>query len=203
MLLAIADPPYLGVAARHYGHQHRAAADWDNPATHLDLLGRLLSEYDGFALACHTPGLRLYLPHTPPDVRTAVWAKPTAGGRPQVRVTYAHEWILFRTPRPGGRAHVALSDVLLARTVSRNRGTVGAKPPAWTRSTLDLLGYRPGQDTVIDMFEGSGLVTEALDAYRAGCLQCGAYLPENRRTDARYCSTRCRVAAHRATQRLP
>ena len=32
------------------------------------------------------------------------------------------------------------------------------------------------------------------------CPQCGRSFPRNLRADARYCSTRCRVAAHRGTE---
>ena len=164
-------------AARHYASQHPDAADYDDPAVHLALLSGLLREYDGFVLATTTPGLRLYLPHTPADVRTGTWVKPAAGNHRQVRVSYAHEHVLFRTPRRGGIAHNRRADVLIAQTVVRNRGTVGAKPPAWTRWVLDLLGYRPGVDTVTDLFPGSGLVQEAIDGYRPGCLHCERFMP--------------------------
>ena len=36
---------------------------------------------------------------------------------------------------------------------------VGAKPRAWTRWVLDMLGYDPDADTVFDLFPGSGLVS--------------------------------------------
>lgn len=44
-------------------------------------------------------------------------------------------------------------------TISRlNNGFPGAKPPAWTRWVLDMLGYDPETDTVDDLFKGSGSV---------------------------------------------
>lgn len=72
MRLAIADPPYLGRAARNYGPDatrsgfgmgpnsehsgagrttgtHPQAHLWDNPATHAALV-RSLAEYDGWAV---------------------------------------------------------------------------------------------------------------------------------------------------------
>jgi hypothetical protein len=38
------------------------------------------------------------------------------------------------------------------------RGFAGAKPRAWTRWVLDMLGYDPDEDTVDDLFHGSGAV---------------------------------------------
>lgn len=35
------------------------------------------------------------------------------------------------------------------------------------------------------------------------CPQCGQRFPSNLRADAKYCSTRCRVAAHRRTEPMP
>ena len=40
-------------------------------------------------------------------------------------------------------------------------GFVGAKPDAWTRWVLDMLGYQPGDDEVDDLFPGSGAVAPA------------------------------------------
>ena len=37
---------------------------------------------------------------------------------------------------------------------------------------------------------------------RPRCQRCNAPMQPDRRDDARYCSTRCRVAAHRAAKRL-
>jgi len=39
----------------------------------------------------------------------------------------------------------------------------GAKPRAWTRWVLDMLGYDPDVDTVDDLFGGSGAVTAEIN----------------------------------------
>jgi hypothetical protein len=39
---------------------------------------------------------------------------------------------------------------------------MGAKPRAWTRWVLDMLGYDPESDTVDDLFPGSGAVSNEL-----------------------------------------
>lgn len=72
--VAFADPPYLGQARRY---DHPDAARYDTLPGHLELIDRLRAEYpDGWALACHTPSLRLLLPHCPEDCRVGAWVKP-------------------------------------------------------------------------------------------------------------------------------
>lgn len=95
MLFAIADPPYLGQAKRY--PEHPEAAIWDEPQTHLNLLHRLEDEYEGWVLACTVPMLTLLLPLAPKGARVGVWAKTRTGGnRPNVRVGYAFEHVLWK-----------------------------------------------------------------------------------------------------------
>ena len=42
MRFAYADPPYLGVAEKFYGHLHDRAADYDDPETHRALIERVV-----------------------------------------------------------------------------------------------------------------------------------------------------------------
>lgn len=194
--LAIADPPYLG-QSRHYP-EHDEAHVWDDPQAHLDLLTTLIRDYDGWVLACSHRMLRLLLPVAPESVRIGVWAKSRAGGsRPNVRIAFSHEHVLFSQPlgRRSGVADMRRTDTVIAPATQR-RGTVGAKPEAWTHWALDLIGYQPGDDEVIDIFPGSGDVTAAIKTYRPGCAYCTR--PMDGRRDRRFCSDRCRVAAYRA-----
>lgn len=196
VLLCIADPPYLG-QGRHYP-EHPEAHVWNDPAAHLDLLNTIRREYDGWVLACSHTMLRLLLPAAPESVRVGVWAKSRAGGsRPNLRIAYSHEHTLFQQPsgRRGGVADMRRTDTVIAPATQR-RGTVGAKPAAWTHWALDLLGYQPGEDQVTDLFPGSGDVQRAIQTYRPGCAWCTR--PMQGRRDRLYCSARCRVAAYRA-----
>lgn len=198
MRLAVCDPVYLGQSRRY--PEHPDSGEWDRPETHVDML-HALSEYDGWVYACNVPMLRLLLPLCPESVRVGVWAKSRAGGRrPNVRVGYAHEHVLFQQPqeRRGGAADMRRTDTLIAPT-TRQTGVVGAKPESWTHWVLDLLGYDPESDTVDDLFPGSGAVGEAVTTYRRGCHWCTR--PLNNRRGARYCSDRCRVAAFRSQRR--
>jgi hypothetical protein len=113
MRFAYADPPYLGLAAKFYGHLHADAADYDKPETHQALIDRLCAEFDGWALSLHTPSLRAILPMCPPDVRVMAWVKPFASFKPGVGVAYAWEPIIVR----GGRRRTRKQ-----QTVSRSLG---------------------------------------------------------------------------------
>lgn len=175
MRYAIADPPYLGRANRWYGSgrghragvvradQHPDAARWDRLEAHLDLLGQLDAEYDGWAYAAAPDYEHLLQPALPAGVRRLVWVRGNAtpsGAR--VRSTY--EIVLVKIPegRAAYGAGLAVDDVLLAGVENRHR-FAGAKPAAWTRWVLAVLGYRPGDDERTDLFRGSGAVANAVD----------------------------------------
>ena len=182
MILAIADPPYLGRAKRWYGaggcgdgrgrnqaDNHPDAAIWDNPETHQELLTELLARYDGFAIAMSVHSLSTYLDITGTDsrngFRVCVWHKPsaiTSGSR----ITNNFEPVLIKVPdsRRGWASNAArVSDVLVANPPKVNFR--GAKPALWTKWVLDLMGYTDG-DTVDDLFVGSGMVGNALENYQ-------------------------------------
>lgn len=188
MKLAIADPPYLGRAARHYGPgassvtefgsgparaargwapshrgttEHPDAAAWDDPATHVELIGQLCAEYDGWAVAMWPTSLPLYLAHAPVGARVCPWVKvrPVPGGS---RVITSWEPVLVLIP-PGRKARAPGMQVRDSLTADPARnGHVGAKPAEWTRWVLDLLGFDPAADTVSDLFPGSGAVSRAI-----------------------------------------
>ena len=187
MKLCIADPPYLGRAAVWYGNvmhvsqrgknhggkaidgprpadNHPDAHIWDRIETHQNLVNRLISDYDGWAIAMAHDNLRDYLPMIPRSipVRIGIWTRPQQmpGG---ARVLNVYEPVIVRIPE-GRRA--STGQTIFPRdsvTISRlNNGFPGAKPPAWTRWVLDMLGYDPEQDTVDDLFPGSGAVAREL-----------------------------------------
>jgi hypothetical protein len=103
--------------------------------------------------------LRQYLQWTPPDARIAVWHNPRVmptGSHPRRR----WEPVIIYVPK--GRRRIIdvktyVGDVL---TVSHGSSSfAGAKPRAWTRWVLDMLGYDQESDEVVDMFPGSGAVS--------------------------------------------
>jgi hypothetical protein len=171
--LAIADPPYLGRAHRWYGiggrgdfkgngtaDEHPAAAEWDDPARHVALVDQLRTEFDGWAIACTPSSLATYLPACPVDVRILAWQRlnaPPSGSR--IRGTWEPVIVAIPPGRSGRGGGLIRNDVLTA--AAPRRGFAGEKPEAWTHWVLDVLGYVPELDQLVDLFPGSGAVTVA------------------------------------------
>jgi hypothetical protein len=181
MKLAIADPPYLGRAVLFYGEHdrnmgsgsinpisradtHPDAAVWDDPFAHKQMVSELMRDYDGWAIAMVPDSLRHYLQWVPERTRVAVWHDPQvmpSGQHPRRR------WEPVLVCVPEGRRRIIdvkgphVGDVLTAPHGSS--GFAGAKPEAWTRWVLDMLGYDDEQDTVTDLFAGSGAVQRVID----------------------------------------
>jgi hypothetical protein len=182
MKLAIADPPYLGRAVRWYGaggcgdgkgkgqaDNHPEAYLWDSPQTHIQLVRDLNAKYDGWAIAMSVHSLSTYLQEIETDsrngIRVCVWHKPSAI-QSGSRISNNWEPVLIKVPstRKGWKSEAPrVKDVLTANPLRQN--FVGSKPYEWTRWVLDLLGYEEG-DTVDDLFNGSGAVSEALKEQR-------------------------------------
>lgn len=183
MKLAIADPPYLGRSVMFYGEAdvanmnvggnirpvskadvHPDAAVWDEPATHRALVDRLMADYDGWAIAMVPDSLRHYLQWVPERTRVAVWHDPQvmpAGQHPRRR------WEPVLVYVPEGRRRIIdvahpVGDVLTQAHVNGS-SFAGAKPGAWTRWVLAMMGYDPATDHVSDLFAGSGAVAAAAD----------------------------------------
>ena len=77
------------------------------------------------------------------------------------RVRSVWEGVFYRVPdsRRAVGTGSRVADVLsAAHPVS---GFVGSKPSAWTHWVLDMLGYVPTEDEVVDVFPGSGAVSRA------------------------------------------
>lgn len=179
MRLAIADPPYLGRANRWYGtgrgssggrhvaDHHPEAHLWDHAETHRDLVRRLQDEFDGWAIASAPDSLGVYLSVVGiAGCRVMVWHRrnaPPSGSR------LASMWEPVIVCLPPGRSAIGsglyVSDVLDAPAPRHN--FAGSKPAAWTRWVLDALGYRPGEDELFDIFNGSGAVAAAADGMLA------------------------------------
>nr|WP_274637086.1 hypothetical protein [Microbacterium bovistercoris] len=184
MRLAIADPPYLGRADRWYGDgrgsgrtrtdggyrgrngrkpdHHPDAARWDDPAAHRELVERLDAEFDGWAVCGHASTTGLLLAAAPARAQLAIWGRPNAvpGG---ARVVNTWEPVVVCVPRARRDRSTGLRvrDLLVAPV--RRQGFLGSKPPEWTRWVLDMLGYDPSSDELVDVFAGSGAVAAAAD----------------------------------------
>lgn len=156
MRFAHADPPYLGCCKR-YDHYHPDGFCWDNPATHHQLVLRLLAEYpDGWALSCSTPSLRHILPLCPDTARVAAWVKPFAVFKRNVRNAYTWEPVILYGGRVSSKDGAPVTRDHLAESITLKRGLTGAKPERFNRWVLDMLGYIDGEDTLDDLYPGTG-----------------------------------------------
>lgn len=166
MRFAYADPPYLGLAAKFYGHLHADAAEYDKPETHQALIHRLCDEFsDGWAMSLHAPALRTILPMCPPESRVMPWVKPFASFKPGVGIAYAWEPVIFMGGLRRTKQQLTVRD-WCAVNITLRKGFTGAKPAGFVHWLLDLFNAEGG-DEVVDLFPGSGAVTNAINDWRA------------------------------------
>jgi len=179
--LCIADPPYLGRAVRWYGtggcgnghgkgqaDNHPEANRWDDPKSHIALVKDLQSNYDGWAIALTVHSLSTYLSVLDTDsrngIRVCVWHKPSASPSGS-RIGNHWEPVIVKVAKDRKGRQNDLKNTKDVLTANPNRkGFVGSKPIQWTHWVLDLMGYQEG-DEVIDLFNGSGAVKEAIKFY--------------------------------------
>ena len=164
MRVAYADPPYLGCGAKHYGAKHPEAAKWDSLDAHKELISSL-AVYDAWALSLHSPSLRVILPLCPEDARVAAWVKPFASFKPGVNPGYCWEPLIFRGARKRSRSEPTIRDFVSANITMR-KGLAGAKPAIVCEWLFNLLGLRP-EDEFVDLFPGTGIVTETWNKWKA------------------------------------
>lgn len=155
MRFAYADPPYLGCAHRY--REHPQSAMWNDPASHGQLMASMDGEYNGWALSLSSTSLPVLLPLAPAGVRIAVWTKPFAAFKRNVRVAYTWEPVIFRPGRDSSKDGAPVTRDHLAEPITLQRGLTGAKPARFCRWVLDLLGYLDG-DTIDDLFPGTGVM---------------------------------------------
>lgn len=195
MRLAIADPPYpphvterfdkadgsarivtRSRARRWYGDGtrskdevpadfHPEAGEWDVPARHRELLEQLVREYDGWAIATSPDGLEAYRP-LPLGCSVLAWIKTNAvpGGH---RLRQTWEAVIVYVP-PGRRSRAAGMVPTHLIATHQTQSFAGSKPEPWTRWVLEALGFDPSEDTVDDLFPGSGAVTRCIAAMAGG-----------------------------------
>lgn len=158
MRAAYADPPYPGQAKKHYGEGAREV-------NHRLLVNHLDDEFDAWALSTGSYCLGEVLDYCPDDVRIASWVKPFAVFKPGVNPAYAWEPIIFSLGRqhPTGEGHETVRDWVSAN-VTVERGTAGAKPEEVCYWLFRLLNLKP-DDEFVDLFPGSGAVSDAWDRW--------------------------------------
>ena len=161
--LAYADPPYLGQAKLY--PEHPEAFRFDDPAEHWSLMCDLDEDYDGWAYSLSSTSLHRLLPLAPSGVRIAVWVKPFAAFKRNVRIAYTWEPVIFKPGRDSSKDGAPVGRDHLSEPITLRKGLTGAKPDRFNRWVLDLLGYVPG-DELVDLFPGTGGMTRAVENYQ-------------------------------------
>ncbi len=157
--VAYADPPYIGKAKKHY----------DSPEVdHAELIQRLVCDYDAWALSANSTTLRYLLPLCPEKVRIGVWVKPFCIFKPNVNPAYAWEAVLFDGARKRERYEDTVRD-WVSVSVTIKKGLVGVKPKVFCYWLFELLGMRQ-DDEFIDLYPGSGMVTQCWQEWRVKLL---------------------------------
>ncbi len=193
MKFAYADPPYPGQAKRHYNNDPSGIPA--NEVDHMELIERLLSTYDGWALSTNEPGVEYIKDLFPKGffrenrIRIGAWVKPFCSWKPTHRVQYTWEPVLYvhvntkgSKSIPSVRDHIITSDdkdscvncymleccrqipsQAIRANITLRRGTHGAKPDAFCDWILDLIGCDPKNDTIDDLYVGSGAFTRSIE----------------------------------------
>jgi hypothetical protein len=180
--VAYADPPYPGQAKRHYADHPDYAGEVD----HADLIATLERDFpDGWALSTSVPALPSVLalcPQGEPSkkrarggsvklgtgVRVCAWFRSNSPFPPS-RVMWTWEPLIVRTPHWRQRhRHDFVPDSMYAGQPRGFLGNAitGQKPLAFCHWMFDLLGLGP-DDELVDLFPGSGAVTQAWEKWRA------------------------------------
>ncbi len=170
MKFAYADPPYLGIAKQFYGDLHVEAAQYDDRETHQALMSKLVNEYpDGWAMSGNPKDLVWQLPYlvgVGVEPRVCAWVKTFHQIRPNCTVQYAWEPVILVGGRKVPKRKPMVRD-WMACARAMKKGLRGAKPDAFNDWVLDLLAFDPVEDTLDDLFPGSGGMGQAIERRRA------------------------------------
>lgn len=164
MDMAYADPPYFGRGVKDYGSLHPDAGHWDQKSAHLNLIDEMCKQFDGWAMSCNPADLSWILCRN--DIRVCAWTKTFHQIRPLVSVQYSWEPVLLW----GGRKIAKRAPMVRdwhAGCVAMRKGLKGAKPDDFYVWVLDLLGFDPREDTMIDLFPGTGGLGNVVSVYEA------------------------------------
>ena len=163
--VAYADPPYIGCA-----HLFPEKQEVD----HFELVQHLCRDYDCWALSASSSSLKQVLSYCPDDVRIAAWVKPFASFKPNVNPAYAWEPVIFWHPRARTRSDKTIRD-WVSVNITIKKGLCGAKPCKFCYWLFDLLGLEL-EDSLDDLFPGTGIVTQCWEAWKDYKREIQSYL---------------------------
>jgi hypothetical protein len=164
MRFGYADPPYPGKSRVYRDHP-----DYAGEVDHAALINRLITEFpDGWALSTSAQALQDILALCPPGVRVCSWHRPVRRTRSRRALSAWEPLIVYGGRELSTSTPQAVTDALEYR--GRFRAFPGAitgmKAPQYAAWAFALLGTRAG-DQLVDLFPGSGAVSEAWRRYTA------------------------------------
>lgn len=166
--IGYADPPYPGQAAKHY----KDHPDYAGEVDHFELLKTLANDYDGWVLHTSSTALPYVLHHAEElgvSYRVMAWVKPFCAFKRNISVAYAWEPVLVQAVRKPVVSHRVVMRDFISENITMKKGLTGAKPEAVCRWAFEMLGAEP-EDTLDDLYPGTGAVTKAWQAWRADVL---------------------------------
>ena len=162
--IAYADPPYPGCA-----HMYKDHPDYDGEVDHVELIDRLVNEYDGYCLHTSSVALAEVLSYFArcADVempRVMAWVKPFAAFKRNVPVAYAWEPVLVKAARkPVVKTGMTYRD-WCSENITMQRGLTGAKPEYVCHWLFEVMGC-DRDDELVDLYPGTGAVTKAWETW--------------------------------------
>ena len=162
--VAYADPPYPGLAHRYRDHK-----DYAGEVDHADLAKKLSGDFDGYLLHTSSTALPGVLPLLAPPYRVMAWVKPFAAFKRNVSVAYAWEPVIVKPCRkPVVSGRIVMRD-WVSESITLKKGLCGAKPEKVCAWAFEMLGLEP-TDELIDLFPGTGAVTQAWENWKESLL---------------------------------
>lgn len=153
--LAYADPPYPGLSAKYYtGHP-----DYAGEVDHAELISRLASTYDGWALSTSAAALPDVLALCPAGVRVAAWHRGPIPTRARGPLS-AWEPVIYA----GGRLHVPPAGATDTRAAVGHDGSAVPRPPATAVHLVDATR----SEVLRDGYAGSTRRVDSLVLPRGG-----------------------------------
>lgn len=155
MRLAYADPPYPGRAHLYADHP-----DYAGEVDHAALIACLCDGYDGWALSTNAESLHWLLPLCPSGHRVLAWVKHTVtvGWEPVIVVS-------ARRPDANLRDWIQCEPEGFQWRPKPDTYVIGQKPEAFCLWVFAWIGAEP-QDSLTDLFPGSGAVARAWERWR-------------------------------------
>ncbi len=150
MVMAYADPPYPGFAALY-----KDEPEYSGEIDHAQLIADLSATYDGWALSTSADSLRHLLPLCPPEAKICPWVKPIGVSS---RTRGMHNTWEPLIVVPGRHLRPGFRDWLLAQPARLGGTLLGRKPIAFVVWLIQCLGLCE-QDSLVDLFPGTGIVT--------------------------------------------